>query len=155
MYYIHPSFYLYSLQRFVLGFPRETEPTGCVHTEKEIYCKERAHGTGGQQAPHLQGGLAVWRPQRAVVRRKSKGVCWRILSCWRARHFVLLRPPTEWVRSTHITEENLFTSKSLIEKLISPKTPKLPTELNSLCSWHSDFPSLLLTSLPFCLGNFL
>lgn len=41
-------------------------------------------------------------------RRKTKAICWRILSCSRRPYFCSIRPSTDWVWPTHITEGNLL-----------------------------------------------
>lgn len=83
----------------------------------------------GWQVQNLQCGLADWRPRRtdgAVPDwSQSSG---KLPLDWGNSLFVLLRSSTDWMRSTHIMEGNLFIGSQSIWMLISSK--------RCLPNWH-------------------
>ena len=100
----------------VLG--RDRTSGECTERDKLIL-RSRLKGLWRLESPEAAAGRASWRPwAEMILWFKSKGLLLAefFLAQWRSV-FVLLRPSTDWMGSTHVIGGNLL--YSLIKMLIS------------------------------------
>ena len=98
-------------------FSRETEPTGCICKETEIYLKALAHVTVGMQGAHSL--KSEGQDGRLEVPARVDGAILSLKAPWRQNFLFFTRPQslllklsTDWTRPTHIMESNTLYSKS-------------------------------------------
>jgi len=98
-------------------FSRETEPTGCICKETEIYLKALAHVTVGMQGAHSL--KSEGQDGRLEVPARVDGAILSLKAPWRQNFLfftgpqsLLLKLSTDWTRPTHIMESNTLYSKS-------------------------------------------